>query len=97
MTHQPIKGLYEKGPTVRNWQNRKYRVFKRDKWKCVYCPKQWKILAYFPIEIFWRIAPENRPTVDHVVPICKKGGNKIENLVTSCQKCNEKKGSKIIK
>jgi len=33
-------------------------------------------------------------TLDHVVPKSKGGGNEWTNLVTSCFKCNLKKGSK---
>ena len=35
-------------------------------------------------------------TLDHVVPKSKGGGNEWTNLVTSCFKCNLKKGSKTL-
>jgi len=34
--------------------------------------------------------------MDHIVPLCKGGEHKIENLVPSCKKCNLSKGSKLI-
>lgn len=96
MTNKVQKSISKKSGSVRNWQNRKYRVFERDGWMCKYCPTQWKIYKHFPIEIFWMIDSKHRPTVDHVVPLCKGGSNKIENLVTACVVCNGKKGNKII-
>lgn len=31
--------------------------------------------------------------VDHIVPVCKGGGNEFENLQTLCATCNSKKGT----
>ncbi|MEW5319270.1 MAG: hypothetical protein WDW38_010433 [Sanguina aurantia] len=36
-------------------------------------------------------------TLDHVHPQCKGGGATWANLVTACQKCNQKKGARLLK
>lgn len=43
----------------------------------------------------------NRPqpndlTIDHVIPIARDGGHVRDNLVASCLKCNQSRGSKLI-
>jgi hypothetical protein len=56
----------------------RFDTFKRDGFKCVYCGSQ-------------------PPTVvleaDHIIPVKLGGKNQIENLVTSCFKCNRGKGA----
>jgi 5-methylcytosine-specific restriction endonuclease McrA len=54
-------------------------VFLRDGHKCQYCSKTFS---------------SKELTLDHVVPV-KRGGKKTwSNIVTSCSKCNQKKGSR---
>lgn len=36
------------------------------------------------------------PTIDHVLPLCKGGGNTLNNLVIACLKCNQEKRNKSI-
>jgi len=54
----------------------RFKVLKRDKFKCVYCGK----------------SPANNSNVklhvDHIVPWSKGGETVIENLQTLCSKCN---------
>lgn len=52
------------------------RVFKRDKYKCVYCGSKKKI------------------TLDHVIPHSNGGKTELNNLVTCCNECNNKKGNR---
>jgi 5-methylcytosine-specific restriction endonuclease McrA len=54
-------------------------VLYRDNNQCQYCTN------YFP---------EEKLTMDHVIPKSRGGTNKWTNLVTACKKCNQKKGSK---
>lgn len=36
----------------------------------------------------------SRLTIDHVVPVCRGGGNALENLVVCCVSCNSSKGGR---
>lgn len=38
----------------------------------------------------------DKPTIDHILPLCKGGGNTIDNLVIACYKCNREKGDKLL-
>ncbi len=55
-------------------------VFWRDRYTCQYCGK---------------IEDEENLTLDHVTPKCKGGPKTWENIVTACQNCNQRKGSKL--
>ena len=55
-------------------------IYERDKHTCQYCRQ------YFS---------SSRLTLDHVIPKSKGGNKSWENLVTSCTKCNQKKGDKL--
>jgi len=59
--------------------NRK-NVFWRDANTCQYCGK------IYPIGLL---------TMDHVTPRCKGGPKTWENIVTSCKKCNQRKGGRL--
>jgi 5-methylcytosine-specific restriction endonuclease McrA len=54
-------------------------IFLRDNHCCQYCKKQ---------------LPAKLLTLDHVIPIMRGGPGSWENLVTSCQACNQAKGSR---
>lgn len=55
-------------------------IFRRDKFKCVYCGEQNK----------------TKLTIDHVIPKSKGGSNSWQNLVTCCKSCNIKKDNKTL-
>lgn len=60
----------------------KRAVWNRDKYQCAYCGEH---------------LDENTATVDHVKPRSRlKRGDKsaIDNLVTACKPCNQKKGDR---
>lgn len=76
----------------------KLAVYLRDDFKCRYCGGDLK-----PALISWLLWEGKRlhkinsatltATVDHVTPRSKGGLWTYENLVTSCQNCNNKKGN----
>lgn len=53
-------------------------VFLRDKNTCQYC---------------YRVFPEKKLTIDHVIPLSRGGEHNWTNVVTACGSCNNKKGS----
>jgi hypothetical protein len=57
--------------------DRRERVFRRDRFHCVYCG-----------EVF----PAEELTLDHVQPRMRGGDHSDGNLVTCCQACNTAKG-----
>lgn len=56
-------------------------IWLRDNKKCAYCGK---LLVY------------EQSTVDHVIPTCRGGKDKWNNVVISCKKCNNLKGDKYL-
>ena len=59
----------------------KKSLFLRDEGMCQYCSKGIAL---------------NIGTVDHVVPKSKGGQHVWQNVVWSCEKCNQKKGSRLL-
>lgn len=60
------------------------KVYKRDGFTCQYCNYN------------LRNNPEFIPLwIDHIIPHIYGGGNRMENLVVSCQMCNQIAGSKV--
>ncbi|MBX2845242.1 MAG: HNH endonuclease [Saprospiraceae bacterium] len=57
----------------------RFEVFKRDKFKCVYCGSS---------------APDVVLQVDHIDPVSNGGDNNILNLATSCFDCNSGKSNR---
>ena len=53
--------------------DRRSRIFKRDKFRCVYCDT---------------VFPDADLTLDHVQPRVKGGDHSDGNLVTCCKSCN---------
>ncbi len=80
-------------PTViilNKYVNNKYKIklsksniFLRDNYTCCFCNK---FLFY----------EKEKLTVDHIIPKSKGGKNVWENLISSCNTCNNNKGNKII-
>jgi hypothetical protein len=59
----------------------RFAVFARDGFTCRYCGRQ-------PGDV--------KLVVDHIIPIAENGTNDPENLITSCEACNQGKAAKII-
>lgn len=58
------------------------RVMRRDNYTCQVCGK------YMPDEVGLQI--------DHIVPVSKGGKTVLSNLRVTCDKCNRRKGAKIV-
>lgn len=59
----------------------RFRIFARDGWRCRYCGNQ---------------PPKVVLVIDHVVPVAAGGTSDDTNLITSCEHCNQGKGSKVL-
>jgi len=55
-------------------------VFLRDNFTCAYCGK---------------LVKDSEATIDHIVPRSRGGEFSWENLITACDRCNQKKGNKL--
>lgn len=60
---------------------RRFDVFKRDGFACHYCGST---------------PPSVILHVDHITPVSSGGGNEIDNLITSCQRCNLGKNKELL-
>ena len=74
------------------WGGTRIRVYERDGYTCVYCRRE--CVAHIaglpgPTGDLYPIA-----TIDHIIPKCRGGSNRFENLVTACARCNSQKGWK---
>lgn len=65
---------------IRNRALSRRGILARDRNRCQYCDRQ--------------LLHAQDITLDHIIPRCKGGESLWENLVTCCQPCNLKKGSK---
>lgn len=59
----------------------RFEVFKRDGFCCQYCGSH---------------PPGVVLHVDHIHPVANGGGNNIDNLVTSCESCNQGKSDRVL-
>lgn len=64
----------------RNILNKRNKILKKTNGKCYICGRELNLKTL---------------TVDHFIPKSKHGGDKIDNLMPSCFKCNKNKGNKI--
>lgn len=60
----------------------RFEVFKRDGFVCQYCGAH---------------PPDTILHCDHIIAVAKGGDNDIDNLVTSCDRCNLGKGARSLK
>lgn len=62
-------------------------IFRRDGWRCRYCG----------LEVLTGVH-DGHPrlaTLDHYLPRCRGGTGHVENLVTSCLRCNQEKNDML--
>jgi 5-methylcytosine-specific restriction endonuclease McrA len=82
--------LYDKLPR-RDVRFSRKNIFERDNYTCQYCgtkpPSKSQALKWME---------RNQLNLDHVVPRSRGGKTTWTNVVTSCFKCNSKKGNKIL-
>ena len=74
-----------------NWRDRiptsvRERVYERDEYVCQYCGI-WCYESY--------VQNPRAVVIDHAIPVAIGGNNDIDNLITSCRKCNGIKSDKI--
>lgn len=67
-------------PSARTPAFTRFNVFLRDGWRCQYCGDHFRT---------------NDLTFDHLIPRSRGGRTSWSNIVTACQACNLKKGSKL--
>jgi len=78
MSMPSVIRLYKYQHTAQRLLPVRKNILLRDNFTCQYCMKHFK---------------DAELTLDHVIPKSKGGINSWTNLVTSCKKCNVKKGS----
>jgi hypothetical protein len=62
-------------------KKKRFDVFKRDGFTCVYCGQQ---------------PPTVVLECDHIHPVSKGGNDEIDNLITACHDCNRGKGAGLL-
>jgi len=89
-------------------RNKKYRCFTNKGVKCLRCgmeghyfavEKQKQVEAnkyHFNLYHLSEDGVETLLTIDHRIPRAKKGSNRLKNLQTMCQPCNQDKGDQLI-
>ena len=75
-----VLALKEFIPAVRNPAFTRFNLFLRDGFECQYCYAGFKT---------------NELTFDHLIPRSRGGRTSWDNIVTACQSCNTKKGSRM--
>lgn len=65
---------------TRRWERRRrLTLFRRDGWRCVYCRRR---------------GTTRTLTMDHKIPRKDGGRATLDNLLTACRSCNQRKGVK---
>lgn len=82
-------------------KHKRLRVFANKGLQCAYCPKRGMYLIKCvdrggAVHVDLYTDQFELMTIDHVLPKSKGGTNDLENLVPCCNRCNTKKGNKIL-
>lgn len=75
-----VLALKDYVPAVQSPAFTRFNVFLRDEWECQYCGHTFRTQEL---------------TFDHVIPRSRGGRTTWDNIVTACQACNLRKGSKM--
>jgi hypothetical protein len=93
VVHTPM-GYFIPTKAKRRWQGSKWirrtrrlKIYARDGWRCIWCKCRVAIGARAKAG---HIALAH---LDHIKPRCQGGSNATENLVTSCKRCNDRRGA----
>lgn len=62
--------------SIKNGTKKRDQLYRRQNGLCCYCRKR---------------VTKSKATIEHVVPRCAGGSNRMENLAMACHKCNHKK------
>ena len=95
--HWQWKGGITKNKEYRSWIKNKHNRLKRIA-EGNYTWKEWKELKKkynYSCVMCGRKEPEIKLTIDHIIPISKRGTNWISNIQPLCRSCNSKKGKKV--
>jgi 5-methylcytosine-specific restriction endonuclease McrA len=81
--------------------HRRLRVFANKGLQCSYCPKEGAFLIkakdrFGNVHIDLYTEKFELMTIDHIIPKCKQGPETLENLTPACDRCNGRKGDRII-
>lgn len=91
--HPVLRAIIKRKPAIqRQAQQRMQRGYKKPKELSLKQQLRWDLCSYcgiHPVE-----TPEERMTIDHVVPTAKGGENNLTNMVGACSRCNGKKSDK---
>ena len=69
-------------------KSKRILVFERDRYRCRYCGHAVRLIELQ--------RPKYMATLDHVIPVSRGGTRDMENLVTACCRCNNKKADKSV-
>lgn len=59
----------------------RFDIFKRDRFACQYCGRTPPVVVL---------------VIDHILPVASGGESQANNLITSCEDCNQGKGAKLL-
>lgn len=84
--------IYQRRPDVRLYHNMRKRLSRHGASK-----KELVLLmdSYLGRCVYC-FKPLSEPTIDHITPITRGGGNESENLVPACRSCNASKSDKLL-
>lgn len=71
------------------------KLYKRDNGVCYLCNKECDWTDFQKVNGAF-VVGGSYPTVEHIVPLCKGGLHKWDNVKLACHACNSRKGTKLL-